>query len=161
MSGTKNLSINKKNISLFKYLTVSAALLFCLVVLNFFNSGIRNTFFAFSSPVQRSFWAAGESASEFFQSFLNAGAFAKENQNLKSENQKLLAQVSSMQSVMNGDAALTAVSAACQNDNFKLKMVGVMGLTGQDQLTINQGSLNGISVGMPIINQQKALLGAV
>ncbi|MCX6721048.1 MAG: rod shape-determining protein MreC [Candidatus Staskawiczbacteria bacterium] len=129
--------------------------------MNFFNSGIRNNFFALSAPLQKFFWSAGESSSGFLASIFNGGSFFKENQNLKSENQKLLEQVVSLQAIIGGNQAQSTVSSACQNDEFKLQMAGVVGLEKEDNLTINKGSASGILEGMPVITEQKALLGKI
>lgn len=160
MSGINKFSINKRNISFVKFFAGAAALLFFLTALNFFNSGVRNVFFKVSSPIQKFFWQAGNSTTLGLGSVLNAGNFFKENQNLKSENQKLLAQVSILQAIVLGNQAQSEVSTACQSDGFDLKMAGVVGVS-QDNLTINKGLDDGIGIGMPVINGQKALLGKV
>ncbi|MGD0576864.1 MAG: rod shape-determining protein MreC [Candidatus Staskawiczbacteria bacterium] len=161
MKRAGDISLNKKNNIWIKFLIGAAALLIFFAILNFFNSGIKNTFFAVSSPVQKIFWSAGESSSGFLSSFVNAGNLDKENQDLKNQTQQLQAEVASLQSVINGNAAQSAVSAACQNNGFKLLMAGVTGLNDQDILSINKGSEDGVSADMPVINQRGALYGKV
>lgn len=161
MPGTKNISINKKNSLWFKFLIGAVALLFFIAILNFFSSEIKNTFYSLSYPFQKTFWSAGESSSGFLGSIFQAGSLAKENDNLKSENQKLYAEVASLQSVVNGNQAQSNVSLTCQNSGFKLLMAGVIGLEGQDVLSINKGSADGISEGMPVISQQNVLFGKI
>ncbi|MGA2417824.1 MAG: rod shape-determining protein MreC [Candidatus Staskawiczbacteria bacterium] len=163
MPGTKakNFSINKKNKNLLKFLIGAGALLFFIAVLNFFISPIKNTFYALSSPVQKTFWAAGESSAGFLTSFADAGNLNKENQNLKSENQKLLSQVASLLSIEQANQAQTDISATCQNNGFKTVPAGVIGLDDNDILSINKGSADGVSENMPVINQQGAVYGKV
>ncbi|MCX6719659.1 MAG: rod shape-determining protein MreC [Candidatus Staskawiczbacteria bacterium] len=161
MNGVKNISLNKKNNNSVKFLVGAVALLFCIAVLNFFSSGVRNTFYALSSPFQKTFWSAGESTSGFFASFLNAGNLNKDNQSLKNQVQQLQAELVSLQSIINGNQAQTSISQACQNNGFKLLMAGVIGLDDQDVLSINKGSADGILEDMPVINQQGALFGKV
>ena len=161
MAGIKNFNINKKNRSWLNYLIVAVALLFCLWILNFFVAPIKNVFYIISSPIQKVFWSAGESSSSFLGSFLQAGSLAKDNQNLQSENQKLLSQVAALQSIEQGNQAQSDVSALCQSTGLKVVMAGVMGLDDNDILSINKGSDNGILEGLPVINQQSVLFGRV
>lgn len=161
MKGDKGFSINKKNGALLKFLIGAVALLFFISGLNFFNSGIKNIFYTISSPIQKTFWAAGESTSGFLASFAKSGYLNKENQDLKNQVQGLYAKVVSLQSIVNGNQAQSDVSLACQNNSFKLLMAGVVGLDEQDILSINKGSVDGVLEGMPVINQQGALFGKV
>lgn len=161
MNVSAKASINKKNNNWLKFLIGALALLFFIAVLNFFNSSVKNTFYALSSPLHKTFWSAGESTSGFLASFLNAGNLDKENKNLKNDNQKLQAEVASLQAIINGNQAQSAVSAVCQNSGFKLLMAGAMGLDEQDILSINKGSADGVAENMPVINQQGALFGKV
>jgi rod shape-determining protein MreC len=114
-----------------------------------------------SSPIQKTFWTAGESCSGFITSFVNAGSLNKQNQGLKDEIQKLQSEITSLQSVVGGNQAQVAVSQICQNNNFKLLIAGVIGLDDQDMLSINKGSTDGILENMPVINQQGALFGKI
>ncbi|MCX6718370.1 MAG: rod shape-determining protein MreC [Candidatus Staskawiczbacteria bacterium] len=160
MNSFKNFSINKKNNSWVKILIGGIVVLAVLFILNIFVSPIRNSFYAISSPIQKTFWTAGESASNFCSSLFSGGALSKENANLKSENQKLLSQVAALQSIEQGNQAQSDVSASCQNSGFSLLMAGVNGLDN-DILFINKGSADGVDEGMPVINQQNALFGKV
>jgi hypothetical protein len=56
-------------------------------------------------PIQKTFWSAGELSAGFFSSLTKAGSYAKENSNLKSENQKLLLQIASLQAIAGGNQA--------------------------------------------------------
>lgn len=161
MNGIKKFSINKKNNNLLKIIIASVVFLFLIFILNFFVSPIRDGFYAMSSPIQKTLWTAGESSSFFISSYLNSGNLAKENENLKNENQKLLASIASLQSIEQSNQAQSDVSIACQNNGFKLVMAGVTGLDDNDILSINKGSADRISIGMPVINQQNVLFGKV
>jgi len=144
-----------------KFLVGALALFILLFILNFFSAGIKNGFYAVSSPVQKTFWSAGESCSGFASSFVNAGSLSKQNQNLQGQVQQLQSQLASMQEVINGNQAQSVVSQACQNNGFKLQMAGVVGLNDQDIMSINKGSDDGIKINMPVINQQGALYGKI
>lgn len=161
MKGVRSFSINKKKNNIFKFLVGAVALLFFIFILNLFTPAIKNAFFAMSSPIQKMFWNSGESSSTFLGSLLNAGSIFKENERLKQENQKLLYQVAFLQSIEQANKAQSDVSLSCQDSGFKLVMAGVTGLEDNDILSINKGSANGISEGMPVINQQNVLFGKV
>jgi len=155
-----NVFIKQKNKNWLKFLIGGVALLFFLVVLNFFVSPIKNVLYAISSPIQKTFWSSGESSSLFLGSFLKTGSLIKENENLKKENQKLLSEVAFLQSIEQGNQAQIDVSISCQNNEFKFIMAGIVGLD-EDILSINKGSADGISEGMPVISQQNVLFGKI
>ena len=161
MKGVTNFSINKKRNGGLKFLVGAVVVLLIVFVFNFFTNPIKNTFYALSSPIQKTFWAASESSSSFLGSILNVGSLSKENTDLKNQNEKLLAQVATLQSIEQGNKAQSDASAACQNTGFKMLMAGVIGLDDNDILSINKGSANGIAEGMPVVNQQNVLFGKV
>ena len=160
MKSVKNFSVNKKSKNRLNILIGAVVILLLLFVVNIFVAPIRNNFLSLSEPIQKSFWSASESSASFFSSFLQAGSLANENENLKHENQNLISQVAALQSIEQGNQAQSDVSAACQINGFKTVMAGVMGLDG-DILSIDKGSADGISVGMPVINQQNVLVGKI
>jgi len=161
MARFKNFYINKKNTGLLKILGGAVVFLLLLFILNSFVSPIKNLFYAVSYPIQKTFWTAGISSTSFFGSVWSSGSLSKENDNLKNENQKLLAQVATLQSIAQANKAQSDVSESCQDTEFILLMVGVVGLDANDMLSINKGSSDGITEGMPVINQQKVIFGRV
>ena len=161
MMGLKNFSINKKNKGWLKRLAGAIVFLIVVFILGLLTSPIKNCFYALSSPIQKTFWSAGESSSSLLNSFFRLGSLAKENENLKIENQKLFSQVAFLKSIEQGNQAQSEFSASCQNNGFKFVMAGVIGLDDNDMLSLNKGSADGISEGMPVINQQNVLFGKV
>jgi rod shape-determining protein MreC len=161
MNSFRNFSINKKNKSWTKILVGGVIILFLLFILNIFVAPIKNSFYSISAPIQKTFWTAGESSSTFISSFFQAGSIVKENENLKCENQKLLSQIAALQSIEQGNKAQSAISATCQNNGFEVTMAGIVGLDDQDILSLNKGSTDGITEGMPVINQENVLFGKV
>ena len=158
---SESFSINKKSNNLLKYAGSAFGLVLFILVLNLFSSPIKNSFYFISSPVEKTFWSAGELSSGFAKSVFDAGALAQENDTLKNENQKLISEVTSLQAINDANQAQTNVSQSCQNSNFNLVMVGVIGLDGQDILSVNKGFADGLAVGMPVISQQGALYGKI
>lgn len=161
MNFSGNFSINKKTSILPKIIIGIVFIAIIVFVLNIFNAHIKNTFFALSSPVEKKFWTAGESSSGFFSSLFNAVYLAGENDKLKTENQKLIAKITTLQSINDANQAQNDISLNCQNPDFNLLMAGVVGLDGQDIVSVNKGSDSGVAEGMPVINQQNVIFGKV
>lgn len=155
-----NFSVNKKRNSFAKIVVVGFLLIAIVIVLNFFGPGIKNLFFKISSPLQKTSWSAGASSSGFFASLIKAGSLRKENESLKDQNQKLISEIVSLQALNSAVQVQDNAYLAC-NPNFELLMAGVIGLDGQDIISINKGSEDGILEGMPVINQQNVLFGRV
>jgi len=161
MNGSIKASLNKKNNFWIKFLICSIAVLLIAGIFNFFSGPIKSGFYTISYPAQSVFWGAGESCASFFDSVFGAGSISQKNKKLEEENQKLLSQVISLKSILNGNEAQSAISLACQNAGFDMVMAGVTGLDDQDIITINKGSDSGIAKGMPVINEQSVLFGKV
>jgi len=155
----ENFSLNKKSNAWIKFLIAGFLILFLVYILNLSTSPVKNYFFAISSPIQKLMWTAGASSSLYFGSFLNAGSLARDNKYLKEENQKMLFQLSFLQSISRGNQEFSQISAVNQNRGFDVVMAGVIGLEANDVLSINKGSADGIFDGMPVINEQGVLFG--
>ena len=156
----KNFSIHNKNRKWPKYLAVAVMLLVVLFILNIFVAPVRNAFYTISKPIQGALWTAGNFSAGLLGGAFKYGSLEKENENLKQENQKLLSQIATLQSIEQGNQAQSDVSLACQNSDFQYVMAGVVGLD-KDIISISKGSANGIAEGMPVINQQNILVGKV
>jgi len=152
---------NKKKRAWLKIILILAILFGLIFALNVLSSQIKNSFYFTSSPMQQNFALAGESSSSWISSLLNATNLLRENDNLKKENQKLLAEISSLRSIQEGNLALSAISETCQNKNFTTVMAGITGLNSEDMITINKGLEDGISEGMPVIDQYNVLYGKI
>jgi rod shape-determining protein MreC len=161
VNSVKNFSINKKGNGWLTLLIGAVAFLFLIFILNIFTVPIKNCFYAISYPIRKTFWSAGAMSSNFFGSFFKAGSLAKENEDLQKKNQELLSQVATLQSIEEGNQALSAASVSCQNNGLQFVMAGVIGLDDNDMLSINKGSVDGISEGMPVVDQQNVLFGKV
>lgn len=161
MNFSGNFSINKKTSSLPKIIIGAVLIALLIFVLNIFNNPIKNLFFIISSPIEQKLWAAGESSSSFLGSLINASSLASENDRLKNENQKLIAKITSLQSLNDANKAQNDIALNCQNTDFKLLMAGVVGMDGQDIVSINKGSDDGILEGMPVISQQNVVFGKI
>jgi rod shape-determining protein MreC len=156
----KNLFIGGKNRKWPKFLAGAAVLLVVLFILNIFVAPVRNSFYTVSKPIQGIFWSAGNFSAGLLGGVFKYGSLEAENNNLKAENQKMLSQIATLQSIEQANKAQSDVSLACQNKEFQYVMAGVVGLD-KDMISISKGSVDGIVEGMPVINQQNILVGKI
>ena len=136
--------------------------LLIILSLNFFQKEVKGFFYSFSAPIQKSLWGAGDRVSDFFESIFRAKNLKKEAEELKLKNQELLAENVSLQNLKKENQILREALEIGLEKDFKLELAEVIGKDiGQDSLLINKGLKNGISEGMPVITQQKAILGKI
>lgn len=158
----KNILINKKNSLLSRSFIVVVILFIFVGLLNIFSSQVKNTFYNFSFPFEKIFWRAGDSTSVFFATITGTKNLKEENQTLKTENQKLLAEISSLQCNQVKGQTEAEFSKISQQLGLTTVLSSVIGLDSQqDIISLDKGSVNGILEGMAVINQQGALFGKV
>ena len=157
-----NLYAKKQNLLWQKILTRAGVLFALIILLNIFQSPIRNSFYFISSPLSKALLQAGNNSSEFFSSFAAFGSVQKENNNLREENQKLLSQLSSLQQSLRDNQELKTALENTKASNFTVLPAKIIGLDSQnDLMLINKGSADGISENMPLISSQNVLYGKV
>lgn len=162
MNFSTNASINKKNNFFIKVFSAFIFLLVCVVFLNVFQNQVKNAFYLVSSPIEKTFWNAGNNSSGFLASLINAKKTEAENENLKLENQNLLIKIAALQAQQKQNEAINEIIACDPQKEFTLVLAGVAGINSiQDIITINKGSDDGIAKGMAVISQQKVLFGKI
>ena len=162
MNPTTSASLNRKSNLFVKTLFAFIFLFVFIAVLNIFQKQIKNSFYLLSSPVEKTFWRAGDSASVFIASLINAESIEKENEKLKSENQNLLIKIMALQEAERQRGAINEMLANDTQNEFSLVLAGASGFnSSQDIISINKGSADGIFENMPVISQQKVLFGRV
>jgi len=148
---------NWRNILLF---AVFAAVV--IVALNFFQKKVRNFFYLVSAPIQASLWQAGDRVSNFFETISEFKNLKKENEDLKLKVQLLLTENASLRELKKENETLkTALNLGLEKE-FKLTLVQIIGKDiSQDSLIINKGLKHGIAKNMPVITEQKNLVGRI
>ena len=137
-------------------------LILFIIVLNIFQSPIKNTFYTLASPGLKVFLGAGDNTHSFFTSFLNTKGLARENDGLKRENQQLLSQILSLQETMQANEAMQSAVQNTRQDNFSLVLASVIGVdSAADFILIDSGFDDGIAQNMPVISSTKVLFGKV
>ena len=133
-----------------------------ILSLNFFQKTAKGFFYTISAPIQQILWGAGNSVSGFFETVVGSKNLKTENDQLKLEIQTLLAEGSSLKELKKENEVLReALQIGLQKD-FQLVFVTVIGKDiGQESILINQGAGDGLLVGMPVVTEQKVLLGRI
>ena len=144
-----------------KILIVAVAVVFILS-LNLFQKEAKGFFYNFSSPIQATFWKAGDSVANFFEIVIGFNKLKTENDRLQEIILELLAEKASLAELKKENETLReALQIGLQKD-FQLAFVEVVGKDiGQELILINQGSRDGLSVGMPVVTEQKILVGRI
>lgn len=133
-----------------------------IVLLNFYKEKVRNFFHFVSSPIQKTFWQTSGKVSGFFATIPEVKNLKKENENLKTEIQEKSAENAILVELKKeNDFLRDALKIGLEND-FQLALAQVMGKDiSQDILTIDKGTKDGIAADMPVITQQKILVGKI
>jgi len=127
-----------------------------------FAKNIKNFFYSFSAPVQKTFWQVGKNTSDFLGGILEINTIKKELDFLRAENQELLSEIVVLKELKKENETLReGLNMELQKD-FKLEIVQVISKDiSQDSILINKGQKEGIVKGMPVITSQKVLWGRI
>jgi len=145
-----------------KFLICFVVVVLILGFLNIFNEETRGFFYSFSAPIQRAFWKAGDNTSDFFWGILRSGSLRKRVEELELRNQSLFSQIISLKELENENIILReALDLGLQNE-FKLSFAQIIGKDiSQDFILLNKGSIDGVSKDMPVITEEKVLVGRI
>lgn len=139
-------------------------IIFIIVVLNLtgYQKEVKNLFYLISAPIQKTFWQVGDRVSDFFEAITEIKNLKKETENLKLKNQELLAEIVLLKELKKENEILrTALDIGLEKE-FRLAIAEVLGKDiSQDSLIIDKGSEDGISKDLPVITQQKTLVGKI
>jgi len=139
---------------------VVVILLICL--LNVFQKEIRSLFYSFSAPIQKVLWKAGDSMSDFFQGIARVKTLKQELDKFKLENQELLSQVVALENLKKENKSLRQALGLQLEEDFKLALAEIISKDiSQDFILIDKGVKDGISEDMPVITQQRVLIGRI
>jgi rod shape-determining protein MreC len=146
----------------FKIGLIAVLLIAFFVILNLtgFSKEVKNFFYLISSPIQKTLWQAGNNISDFFEAISGTEKLKKENEELLLKNQELLVENAGLRELEKENEVLRKALEIGLEKEFKLLLAEVRGKdVSQDTLLINKGSKDGILKGLPVITQQKALIG--
>ncbi len=150
--------ISKKRKKIF----ILAVALLAAFSLNFFQKEAKGFFYSFSSPFQKEFWEKGNKLSDFFEGVFLSARLKSENENLRGEFHRLLAENASLRNLEEENIFLREALELGLQEDFRLQESSVIGRdAGSDGLVVDKGFKDGISQGMVAITSQKVLLGRV
>lgn len=119
---------------------------------------------SFVSSSTRPVWVFSGKASHFFSSILNIRNIYSDNDYLKDKNQKLIAENSYLKDMIKEKYIIEKARDLQNQDNFDWQIGRIIGMDVQNwssYIIINIGSDNGIKVDMPVVTENKLLIGKV
>lgn len=141
---------------------IIGVVLFIFVLTFIFQKSLKNFFYMFSFPIQNQLWKAGKIFSSFFNGILNTTRLEKENQQLREENQKLIYENYILKELELENQVLRKALDAGLKKEFSLKIAKVVAKDfSQDTLLIDVGTEDGISFGLPVITENKVIVGRI
>jgi len=130
--------------------------------LNLFQKEVKCFFYFISSPIQKILWRAGDRLSDFFEMIDKTENLKKENEELKLKNQELISQIAQSIELEKENKVLREALGIGLEKEFKLAMAEVISKDiSQDSILINKGFEDGITNNLPVISQQKNLIGRI
>jgi len=142
-------------------MTVVVVILF-VFLLNVFQKEVRSLFYSFSAPIQKVLWGAGESASDSLQSIMQVKTLKQELDELSLENQELLSQVIALKNLKKENETLRKALDLKLQEDFKLALAQIISKDiSQDFILIDKGTKDGIAEEMPVITEQRVLIGRI
>ena len=156
-----NLYYKKKN----RIIRVLAGILIIAVLfltLNFFRKEIKNFFYYLSFPAQKFFWKAGQESSNFIKGLAAINFLQKEINNLKSRNVELDAENSLLKDIKRENDILRQALNLGLEKEYQFVVAKIIGKDiASDTLTINMGQDNEIEKNMPVITEEKIIIGRI
>jgi len=141
----------------------------CLLValflaLNFTGLGstVKNFFYLISSPIQESFWKAGDVTSDFLAGIFQAENLKKEVDELYLKSRSLIAEIAELKELETENQAMREALNLGLEKKMKLNLSRLISkdISGE-VLLINKGKKDGMMKGYPVITPQKLLLGRI
>jgi len=142
-------------------------LIFLLIFLIFtsffyFQNSLKNFLYLISSPIQKNLWVFGEKISNFFEGIFSSTKLKEENLKLKEENEKLIFENLSLKNQAKENEILKKALDIGLEKEFDLEFAKIVGKDiSQDTILIDKGAKDGISENLPVISENKSILGKV
>ena len=143
-----------------KIIFIAIFVLSVLVISIFFGNDLKNTFHLVFSPVERSFYMAGENASSLFRYLLNSKQIERENEEIKAENFKLTFEVHALKEMAKENENLRQALSLSSEQGFQMEMAQIIS-SEPGSFLINKGQENNVLNGMPVITKEGVLVGKI
>jgi len=148
----------------FKIGIIVVLLIAFFVVLNLtaISKGIKNFFYLISSPIQKTLWRLSNNLSDFLEAISNINKLKKETEETRLQNQELLKELVTLKEIREENKILREALDLGLEKEFKLQIAQVISKDiSEDSLIIDKGSKEDLSEGLPVITQQKTLVGRI
>lgn len=164
---------NKKDKKIFRtnrIPSLSVRLIIIVLIIIFFfvlnlspvSGQMKDFFYSISEPVQAWFWKEGSVMSDFFETISEAKRFKEENERFELQNQELIIKDIEIEQLRKENEVLRTALNLDLKQEFDLKISQVIGKDiSEDFLIIDKGSGDRLSLGFPVITQQKSLVGKI
>jgi len=164
ISGYRSFFIKDHFYSQKKCLAFIFSVIVILLFLNltFFPKQIKNTFYFVSRPVQEWLWIKGLAFSDFFEGIAKGSQIKEENNWLLSQNKELISQNVELEKLREENKILRTALDLDLEKTFDLKMAQVIGRNVSNNIIIiNKGAEDGLKFNLPLITEEKALIGKI
>lgn len=143
-------------------ITALIIVFFTILNLSNFTHEVKNFFYFISAPIQKTLWQAGINVSGFFETIAEIKELEQRNKELELERQELLAQIAFLRKLEKENEILREALNIGLQQEFELVFAEIISKDiFQDSILINKGFEHGLEKGMPIITQQKVLVGKI
>jgi len=133
-----------------------------IISLSFFQGRVKNFSYLMFSPLQKILWQGGDSFSDFWEGVSGGRGFKKENEELEKRYQELLEEAVILRELKEENKVLREALNIGLQKEFKLTLADLISRdVPGDSILINKGLDDGLMVGMPVITEQKVLLGRI
>lgn len=116
------------------------------------------------APISKPIWSATGKISRFLSFISNFKNLYLENEDLRNQNRKLLAENAYFKNYIKEKDVLEKARDIQAQNNFNWQIAGIIGMDSQnwaDFIILDIGYKSGISAGMPVITENKQLVGKV
>jgi len=145
-----------------KIVAITLFLVLFFILANIYQATIRNFFYLISEPIQRQLQYFGQKITSFLQAISYSEEIYQENIKLQQFNQELLTKIVKLSELEKENVALKESLKIGLGEEFKLVFAQVTGKDiSQDSLIIDKGTRDGIKINLPVITQQKVIVGKV
>lgn len=145
-----------------KIVALAVILVSLVVFANIYQSSIRNFFYLVSEPIQKPLRFTGQRITNFLRAIVFSKKNQQENQELRLLIQELLAKTGNLAELEAENKTLREALEIGLRKDFTLVLAQVTGKdVAQDSLIINKGAKDLIQNNLPVITQQKVLVGKI
>jgi len=131
-----------------------------IIINKFFYQVFKNTLFLIFSPLERVFWQGSNAFYQWLEGFFEFKKIKIENEELKRKNLFLKGEILKLKKIEEENKKLREVLNLGLSQEYNLILADVVSLK-EDSFLINQGRRGGVKKDMPVITEEKVLIGKI